>query len=163
MPALLLQKPHPRSKAKEHTLHLERRLRLWAEGDLGGLLKEGCTIQHQFTRQCPNQSRSAQQTTRRFAKLMMEGKVRAALRLIDDDESGGPLHLDSQIAFDGSCAPSETVREVLLKKQPPKPSSIIAPDSPTIEPHTDLFGRIDGQLIRSSALRTGRCSRSFRT
>ena len=129
-----------------------------SEGGLGGLLKEGRTIQHQFTRQRPNQSRSAQQTTRRFAKLMMEGKVRAALRLIDDDESGGPLHLDSQIAFDGSCTPSETVREVLLKKhppkQPPKPSSIITPDSPTIEPHPVLFGRIDGQLIRSSALRT---------
>ena len=157
MPALLLQKPHPRSKAKEHTLHLERHLRLWAEGDLGGLLKEGRTIQHQFTRQRPNQSRSAQQIPRRFAKLMKEGKVRAALQLIDDDESGGPLHLDSQIAFDGSCAPSETVREVLLKKhppkQPPKPSSI-TPDSPTTEPHPVLFGRIDGQLIRSSALRT---------
>ena len=79
MPALLLQKPHSRSKAKEHTLHLERRLRLWIEGDLEGLLKEGRTIQHQFTRQHPNRSRSAQQITRRFAKLMMEGKVRAAL------------------------------------------------------------------------------------
>ena len=36
MPALLLQKPHPRSKANDHTLHLERRLRQWSEEDLGG-------------------------------------------------------------------------------------------------------------------------------
>ena len=47
MPALLLQKPHPRSKAKDHTIHLERRLRLWSEGDL---MKEGYTIQHHLSR-----------------------------------------------------------------------------------------------------------------
>ena len=149
MPALLLQKPHQRSKAKEHhTLHLERRLKLWIEGDLEDLLKEWRTIQHQFTRQHPNRPRSAQQTTRRFAKQMMEGKVRAALRLIDDDESCGLLHLDNQVAFNDSSTPSETVREILLKKHPPKqplkPASIITPDSPLIEPHRILFGRIDG-------------------
>ena len=32
MPALLLQKPHPRSKAKDHVLSLERRLNLWSNG-----------------------------------------------------------------------------------------------------------------------------------
>ena len=66
MPARLLQKKHPRSKAKDHTLHLERRLRQWSEGDLEGLMKEGYTIQHQFSRQHQNRSRSAQQTAREF-------------------------------------------------------------------------------------------------
>lgn len=32
MPALLLQKPSSRSKAREHALHLERRLKLWMDG-----------------------------------------------------------------------------------------------------------------------------------
>ena len=80
MPALLLQKPHPRSKAKDHTLHLERRLLQWSEGGLEGLMKEGYTIQHQFSQQHQNRSRSAQQTAREFTKLMMEGRVRAALQ-----------------------------------------------------------------------------------
>ena len=157
MPALLLQKPHPRSKAKDHTLHLERRLRQWSEGDLEGLMKEGYTIQHQFSRQHQNRSRSAQQTAREFAKLMMEGRVRAALRLIAEDSNGGPLQLDSQIGSDGLNTTPETVREILLKKHPPKQSpkqsSIITPDAPIIEPHPVLFDKIDGLLIRSTVLR----------
>ena len=157
MPALLLQKPHPRSKAKDHTLHLERRLRQWSEGDLEGLMKEGNTIQHQFSRQHQHQSRSAQQTARAFAKLMMEGRVRAALRLVAEDSNGGPLQLDSQIGSDGCNTTPETVREILLRKHPPKQSpkqsTIITPDAPIVEPHPVLFDKIDGLLIRNTVLR----------
>ena len=45
MPALLLQKPSSRSKAREHILHLERRLKLWSDGKLDDLLHEGRTVQ----------------------------------------------------------------------------------------------------------------------
>ena len=38
MPALLLQKPHAKSKAKEHNVHLNRRLKQWMNGDINGLL-----------------------------------------------------------------------------------------------------------------------------
>ena len=41
MPALLLQKPHSKSKAKEHTTHLDRRLKQWMEGDIEGLQRRG--------------------------------------------------------------------------------------------------------------------------
>ena len=44
----LLQKPHAKSKAKEHTLLLDRRSKQWADGDTEGLLSEGYTIQHKF-------------------------------------------------------------------------------------------------------------------
>ena len=78
MPALLLQKPQPRSKAKDHVLHLERRLQLWGNRNLRELLDEGRTIQRQLIQNPPKQQ---EDTARIFAKLMMEGKVRAALRL----------------------------------------------------------------------------------
>ena len=48
VPAFLLQKPHPLSKAKDHVLHLERCLQLWASRKLKELLHEGRTIQHQL-------------------------------------------------------------------------------------------------------------------
>ncbi len=157
MPALLLQKPHHRSKAKEHAKHLNRRLQLWNEGDLESLVEESNTIQRQFAQNHNSSNRSAQQTARIFAKLMMEGKVRAAVRLIAEDNGGGPLPLDSLVESDGSTATPETVREVLLKKHPTKQqpalSSIITPDTPSIEPHSILFDRINGQLIRNTALR----------
>ena len=157
MPALILQKPHPKSKAKDHAKHLARRLQLWTEGDLESLLNEGRTIQRQFTQQCHSQARSTEQNARTFAKLMMEGKVRAALRLIADNDGGGPLYLDSLVAYNSSTTIPETVREVLLQKhptkQPPTQTSIITPDTPLVEPHLILFDKIDGQLIRSTVLR----------
>ena len=45
MPALHLQKPSETSKAKNHLKALERRLRLWEEGSITGLVNESKTIQ----------------------------------------------------------------------------------------------------------------------
>ena len=50
-----------------------------------GLMKEGRTIQHQLIKQ---QHRPVQQTAHLFVKFMMEGKVRAILRLISEDNNG---------------------------------------------------------------------------
>ena len=44
MPSLLLQNPSKDSKSKDHTKALERRLKLWTDGHLDKLLKEGETI-----------------------------------------------------------------------------------------------------------------------
>ena len=56
-----------------------------------------------------------------------------------------------------SISPPETVREILLRKHPPKQSpkqsSIITPDAPIVEPHPVLFDKIDGLLIRNTVLR----------
>ena len=154
MPALLLQKPHPKSKAADHTKHLELRLLRWNEVDLESLMDEGCTIQRQFDQRCNNYRRTAQQTAQIFARHMMEGRVRAALRLISEDNSNGLLHLDSCVNSDSS----ETVRDILYKKhplrKPLKQSAIITSEVPPDEPHPILFDRLDGQLIHSTALRT---------
>ena len=50
MPALMLQKSHRRSKAREHVVALERRLELCAKGNFEELLKEGEAIQKTFSR-----------------------------------------------------------------------------------------------------------------
>ena len=62
MPALLLQKPHPKSNAKEHFQHLERHLQLCLEGNIHSLMDEGRAIQFQFTRNHPTQEKCSQQT-----------------------------------------------------------------------------------------------------
>ena len=153
MPALLLQKPHPRSKARDHVSHLQRRLQLWGNGKLDELLEEGQTIQHQLRRNPP---RRQEDTARTFAKLMMEGKVRAALRIVTANCGSGSLPLD-QIAEPESDA-SETVRDILVKKHPPKQPPSVSfllepPDSQPPQPHPVMFEAIDGQLIRNTVLR----------
>ena len=41
IPALLLQKPSKNSKSKDHLVSLERRLKLWEEGNISNLAHEG--------------------------------------------------------------------------------------------------------------------------
>ena len=158
MPVLLIQKPHQRSRQKEHTKHLERRLKLWSDGDIDALLNEGRTIQTEFKHHFRQQNTNNTQSARSFAKLVMEGKMRAALRLLSQDNNNGPLPLDSQVEENGTA---KTVREILQAKhplqKPAKPTSLVDPDTQqqqTAEPHPIIFEKIDGQLIRSMALRT---------
>ena len=48
MPILLLQKPHSRSKTREHVACLSHRLVSWNDGDIDSLMQEGHAIQNRF-------------------------------------------------------------------------------------------------------------------
>ena len=72
------------------------------------------------------------------------------LQLVTENNTGGPLRLDNYTDLDSNIN-QETVRDVLMKKhppkQPPQQSSIVELDTPPVEPHSVLFEAIDGQLI----------------
>ena len=121
--ALLLQKPHPQSKSREHVVALERRLRAWRNGDIDGLMKEGRTLQNQLEhrssgapehRSTSRRARDDDSTMRSFTKLMFEGKIRAALQVLSDNHSGRVLSVDDCV--DEST--QRTVRDVLRDKHP---------------------------------------------
>ena len=128
MPTLLLQKPHAKSKTRDHITCLKRRLELWEKGDLAKLLKEGKSIQNHLrvflTR---DDSLSDDRIARTFSKLMMEGKVRAALRLLVKDGRTGFLKLDQVIgAAEGSTGRS--LRKSLKRNtlMPTKPMGMLS-------------------------------------
>ena len=135
MPALLLQKPSSWSKAKEHALHLEHCLKAWSEGKLDDLMRECCTIQ-QLNRSQHSQQNSCDRTAKLFAKLMMEAKVRAVLRLVTQANGSGPLPLNN-LANPDNPTNTQTVRDILLKNIHPnshlKKSTIITSDTPSAE------------------------------
>ena len=137
-------------------LHLERRLKLWMEGKLDDLLHEGRTIQQQLTKSQQSQQKSDDRTARLFAKLMMEGKVRAAIRVVTETKGSGPLPLNNLANHDDPNS-TQTVRDILLEKhppkQPPKKSTIIKPSTPSLEPHPVLFEEVNGQMIRDTVLK----------
>ena len=89
------------------------------------------------------------------SKLMMERKVKPALRLITDQERGGLLPLDSVTSSDDTT--TKTVCDILMEKhpspQPPFPSAICEPNETIHEPHSVHFDRIDGPLLQESVLR----------
>ena len=153
MPALLLQKPHAKSKSADHSKHLERRLQLWSDGNFESLLDEGRTIQRQFALDSHNRSKIDQNLSKKFANHMMEGRVKAALRLISQDNFRGTLSLDSTINSENP----QTVRDILYDKHPQRQpifDSAIIPSqtTPTNQqfPHPILFDKIDGHLIHKT-------------
>ena len=145
MPALL-QRPHPKSKAKDHSRVLEDRLLKWMNGDLESLLHEGQTIQSRL-KVNQRQHQDGGQTARSFEKLVAMGNVKAAMRLITEHSDRGCLPLDD-VQPDG-----RTVMQHLMDKHPPgqpvDPSTIS--DSPlTAIPHPIIYEEIDGTLINDA-------------
>ena len=97
MPHPLLQKSHRTSKTKDHVAQLYRRLKTWAEGDIYQLLHEGRTIQKQLPCGSMKNPKAEEQIAQTFAKLISEGRVKVALRLITNKEKVDIFPLDSQI------------------------------------------------------------------
>lgn len=154
LPLLVLQKPSANSTAKDHSAILGRRLRAWKNGEIDSLVTEGRVLQKhlQSTGRKTRENDAKGGMARAFARLMFEGRVRAALRLLSDSNSGGVLNLDDMI--DGL-----SVREILKRKHPDAapadPETLLQMDDcdeTLLESHPVLFERIDGKLIRSVAL-----------
>ena len=154
-PILLLQKPHARSKTKDHIKCLERHLAVWKAGDIEALLDEGRTIQGRFRPPPTKSIANEEKMTQQFVKFMRQGKVKAALRLLDSQKKGGVLLLNDTIQ---SNSRQQTVREVLLEKhpagQPVHPDTLLQSYTTASDVHPVLFDRIYGELIRHFALRT---------
>ena len=86
MPALLIQKPRHKSKAKDHTVLLERCLQQWTNGDLDDLMNKDQTIQHQAT-QAHRNPRDPRRSAHTFApKEKATGEKRTSDR--------APFHID---------------------------------------------------------------------
>ena len=101
MPPLLLQKPSRNSKAKDHKVYLEKRLTLWKEGKIQELIRECRVIQRKLTQG----KKKTENVEKVFVRLMLQGKVSAALRWIGSQRSG-------------RMEITEEVLDVLRKKHP---------------------------------------------
>ena len=133
---------------------LQRRLNLWKEGDIANLLIEGRALQKSLVNFQPSHRDTTDDalTVRRFSKLMMEGRVRAALKLLSDDAHTGLLRLDETIDTSG-----KTVRDVLDDKHPdPKPvhPEAVLGDADDDSFHPAIFDNITAESIRAAALHT---------
>ena len=110
LPALILQKPSKRSKAKDHKQCVTRRMQLWKEGNICEIMREVRYIQRKITtskKQC-----TAEDISKTFAKLMMQGKVSVALKYLDNESSSVMTCTDS-------------VLKKLREKHPSKEGSLL--------------------------------------
>jgi len=97
MPALLLQHPHSHSKSRDHLACLERRLPLWKDGNILTLLEEGSIIQKCLPSCGGSNSSSPENTAWVFARLMFQGKVKAALRCLSNQSRGSFLPVAASV------------------------------------------------------------------
>ena len=95
LPSLILQKPSATSKSKDHSAAIIRRLTLWKQGDLVALMKEVKFIQGKFVNS--KKTRSVEDISKVFARLVLQGKVSAAIKLLDKESSSGLLSLSPEV------------------------------------------------------------------
>ena len=114
IPHLLLQKPHSRSKTKEHISCLGRRLKQWKDGDITNLLEEGSTIQAYMLRPS-HQKGNVKNRSKQLADLVFGGKIKQATNMLSEEGKAGILRLDDNIS---SMTGDQSVKEVLKSKHP---------------------------------------------
>ena len=93
LPALMLQKPFQKSKTKDHVVCLNKRLELWKTGKLDYIMKEAKLIQSKL-KSSQSKKKEPADTARIFAKLIMEGKIKNALSLLEEQSQQGVLPLN---------------------------------------------------------------------
>ena len=140
---LMLQKPSKNSKARDHAKYLSKRLDMWKEGNIQGLLDEANEIQKRLV-----SSRRANDfnLTKKFTNLMLKGKLSQASRLINRD-SGGLLKID------------EAVKAILLEKHPegqPINREALETNDTFVSQSVQevIFEPIDGDMVAKAAMKT---------
>ena len=126
--AVGLQKPSPKSKAKEHQELLSKRLVQWKDGEINKLLREGRIIQSRI-----GKLRSTDQPDKSkvFTKLVLEGQINSALRFLSESTSGGVLWLTNEV-----------MAQLQLKHPNPQPA----------KSDSLLFGPIDDEFLNQFTL-----------
>ena len=138
LPSLILQKPSKNSKSKEHLKKVELRMTAWKDGKIDEILNECRDIQKKLL---SSKRPPVKDLSRTFAKLMFQGKISAALKMLTDDNQAG-VH--------------DVTKEVLgeLQDKHPNPApiqdnSLLNGPINRISPH--FFDEIDELVILKAA------------
>ena len=138
---LMLQKPSANSKKKDHTRYLQKRLTLWKEGRIMEIISECEEVQKRMN----TKAKRDESNLKGFTRLMLEGKVRQALKLVDANSDIAGVH-----------SMSEEIREKLQDKHParrqPDPSVLEETIPQRVE--SVIFEGIDAAMIQKAAKET---------
>ena len=143
MPALVLQRTSQKCKNSEIKQHVERRIQKLISRDIQSVLHEASTLQSRLPKINYKQM-STDELAKRFSKLMLEGKVNPAIRLLNSDVSGGVLPLTDEI-----------LNDLKLKHPEASPTNDTTTlQGPLVKPCDVIYDEINAELIRSCAART---------
>ena len=142
MSSLILQRTSNKCKMSKIKSHIGRRLNHWKNKGVEGLLNETTTIQKRLPQQ--QKPQSTKEKAKIFAKLVLEGKVNAAIRLLDDDTSSGvlPLLADVIKTIRQKHPDAKTSNDTMILHRPFNHVNVI------------IFNGINADLVRKCVIRT---------
>lgn len=143
--AVGLQKPGPKSKAKEHQELLSKRLVQWKCGEINKLLREGGIIQSRIGKL---RSTDPPDRSKVFTKLVLEDQINSALRFLSESTSGGVLPLTDEVIAQ--------LQQKHPNPQPAKLGSLLFGPIDDEFPES-VYSGINGETVRQAALRTKGC------
>ena len=131
---LVLQKPSANSKSRDHTAAIERRLKIFRNGDFDLLLREGRVIQSRL----PSKDDKTRNALKSFTRLMLHGKVSQALRAIRDSDIA-PVPITPEVV------------DELVKKHPPSAETSSLLQGPTLPKTNCMFSEISAGAVTKAA------------
>ena len=117
---------------------------LWVDGNVFALLREGQSVQDHLKPLRSSLMRN-DRSALTFVKLVVQGKIRAVIRLMDGSSFGGILNPPDIYKGTGI-----SVHDCLAAKhsaaQPSVPSEVVPPDADSHSPHPVIFGQINSNV-----------------
>ena len=136
---IMLQKPGPKSKAKDHAKYLAARLGKWSRGELSSLLEEAREIQARLVKR---KFAGDESKRKAFCRLMLMGKVGQAAKYINNGDCISGVHKIT-----------EEVKKSLLLKHPKAeemhPEALLNITKPT--PNPVIYEQITPEIIQKSS------------
>ena len=138
---LMLQKPSARSKKKDHTRYLKQRLETWRSGSISDIILECEAIQKRLK----SSKKKSISDIKGFTRLMLEGKVRQALKLVNANSDVSGVH-------DLTPRVVEKLKEKHPDGQLAEPTALIEGTPPRVEPV--IYEDIDSKMVQEAAKNT---------
>ena len=107
MPPLLLQRLPGKTRLKELSRLPDCCLIIWLSRDLTSLFQEGRVITARLT--VTHSTKNIDNLSQKFSNLMFVGNMKAAIRLLSENECSGIHSLDTKID-------DQSVKDILLEK-----------------------------------------------
>ena len=137
---LILQRSGTKVNAKEAKNTITQRLEKWRDGDIAGLLKKA--QMHQDRLRKSTAQHTPQHAAKIFARLILQGKVKAALRMLSEGGSGGVAQSSPEIL------------QKLIEKHPaaqnPDPDALLPGHFHPVP--SSLFDALNGDVIQNVAM-----------
>ena len=114
LPSLILQKPFKNSKAKNHCLKLEERMKLLLEGSILEDIIKDCKLFQ--CRLVTSKRQKANSISKKLAKLMLSGKVIAFLKLLTSKCNNGKHEVNEEIISEPSRTIVQGKNEIMSRE-----------------------------------------------